>query len=679
MRFTYNWLKDFVDIKISPHALAAKLTMAGIEIASLEKAGSDFVFEAEITSNRPDWLSVAGIAREVAALTGKKIRIPPLAAERKTNKRKGSGFSIRIEDKKDCPLYTARVISDVRVGPSPDWLTKRLEAIGCRSVNNVVDITNYVMFTLGQPLHAFDLDKLHTDRIGVRRAHPGETLISIDGGELRLDRDALVITAKGKPVAVAGVMGGRDTEVTSATKNILLEAAIFNPVVVRRGRRKLGMQSESSYRFERGVDPGSVEFASRLAAQMITELAGGACVLDKASGSLRPKQNTVSLSTDRARNILNLGSLNPIRIKQILQGLGFSAKITKKNIFAVKAPTFRQDVRLEADLIEEIARIAGYDNIPTTLPSIIPQFSHDPKRELVSRAKEILAGLGLNEVITYSLVPREWLTYANTGQLPSIEVANPLSREQEVLRPTLIASLLRCIAYNLNQQRDHAAIFEIADVFFSRESGEAGEELKLGIALCGERQLWSGQGRVRDDANILEVKGIAEVLFQRLGLEKNACKFIPREDRIAVSVQDNEVGYLVKPPRNIVEQFDIKNKDVFAAEISLDKLFACMCLQRRFTPFARFPGISRDISLEVKEDIPASRLLEIVTANAAPLLEEAQITDYYKGKQVAWGFKGITVTCRYASSERTLTDAEVNALHASVVAELEKQVQAKIR
>ena len=679
MKFTYNWLKDFVDITISPQALADKLTMAGIEIVSLEKAGSDFVFEAEITSNRPDWLSVIGIAREVGAITGKKVHGSQLTVHRTTKDSKDSGLSIVIEDKKDCPLYTARIIRGVRVGASPAWLKERLELIGCRSVNNIVDITNYIMFTRGQPLHAFDLDKLNSDTIGVRRARAAETLITIDGQQLRLDPDILVITDGGKPAAIAGVMGGKDTEVTAATQNILLEAAVFNPVVVRQGRRKLGIQSESSYRFERGVDAGNVDFISAQATKMIVELAGGTLVLHKASALLHRKEKKVSLGMDRAKNILKMDTLSAPRVKQIHQSLGFTAKAIKKNIFAVTVPSWREDVRLEADCIEEIARIAGYDHIPTTLPSIIPQFNYDHKRELVSRIKSMLAGLGLNEVITYSLVPHDWLADFNPQQLPPIEIANPLSREQEVLRTTLIPSLLKCVAYNLNQKREHVALFEIADVFFGQGTAGPKEELRMGIALCGAKALWAGQGRVHDTSSILHAKGIVEVLFQRLGIEKNAYKFIPKGDRVVVSVKDKEIGLLLKPERGILERLDIKNKEVFAAEISLDKLFAGVRLKQHFTPFSRFPGISRDISLVVKEDVPASRLIDIITANAAPLLEEAEVTDYYKGKQVESGFKGVTVTCRYSSSARTLTDTEINSLHAVVIGELEKQLQAKIR
>ena len=273
MRVTYQWLKEFVGIALSPEQLAERLTMAGLEVSSLEKAGLDHVLEIEITSNRPDWLSVVGVAREVAALTGKPFA-HTLPQGIKTKDTRG-GLRIVIEDKKDCPLYTAKVIEGVKVGPSPEWMRRRLEAVGCRSINNVVDITNYVLFEQGQPLHAFDADALGTDTIVVRRAARGETITVIDGAEKALDREVLVIADSRRPVAIAGVMGGKATEVSEKTTRVLLEAAVFNPVLIRRGRRKLGMQTDSSYRFERGVDLESCQIASARAAGLIQELAGG--------------------------------------------------------------------------------------------------------------------------------------------------------------------------------------------------------------------------------------------------------------------------------------------------------------------------------------------------------------------------------------------------------------------
>ncbi|MCX5703645.1 MAG: phenylalanine--tRNA ligase subunit beta [Candidatus Omnitrophica bacterium] len=384
MKFTYNWLKDFVEIKITPQALADKLTMAGLEVTSLEERGGDFVFEVEITPNRPDCLSVIGIAREVAAITGKKLKASQRPSAPMPQLPSCPGYVIKIQDKKDCPLYIARVIKDIRVGPSPEWLKKRLELIGCRSINNVVDITNYILFTWGEPLHAFDLNKLTGGSIIVRRAKNGEKITTIDGGEKTLNPDILVIADTHKPAAIAGIMGGKDTEVTERTKNILLETAVFNPIIVRRGRQTLGLSSESAYRFERGVNLEAVKAASLRATQLLQEYSGGACVLAKSLGQEKAKKQSINLEVATVNKILGIKILRG-KIKKILESLGFKIKTGGRNNFRVTVPSHRPDVALEIDLIEEIARIFGFAAIPKSLPLISPRVTIDTAESLKSR------------------------------------------------------------------------------------------------------------------------------------------------------------------------------------------------------------------------------------------------------------------------------------------------------
>ena len=560
MKFTYNWLKDFVEIRITAKALAEKLTMAGLEVTSLEEREGDSVFEIEVTSNRPDWLSVVGIAREVAAITNSKFKLLSASA----TKRGGSAYGgkryplnaknlqLKIEDKKDCPLYTAKIIREVKVGPSPDWLRKRLELIGCRSVNNIVDITNYILFTYGEPLHAFDLDKLNPDAIMVRRAKENEKLKSIDGEERILNKDTLVIADKQKPIAIAGVIGGKDSEVTQNTKNILLEAAIFDPIVIRRTRQKLGIQTDSSYRFERGIAIEAVESASLEAARLIKQLAGGDCVLAKSSGSLKPKTREVKLNPAAASKILGQ-NIPSAAIKKILTNLGFKVK----NNFIIFVPSYRQDVKLEIDLIEEIARIYGYDRIPATLPKARPELTLSGTRPLVSVIKNTLVGLGLNEVITYSLIDRRLLD--------GIEILNPLSQEQGVLRPQLLASLSLCIDYNLNQKQEYVAIFEIAKTFLD-EGNKVKEELSLGIGLCGVKTLLLEQGLIKDEAGFLHLKGILEKLFEKLGIAAYAFKNSADSDEIWLEVSAERIGKLVKIAKSA--------QDAYLLEVSLERLFS---------------------------------------------------------------------------------------------------------
>jgi len=682
MKVTYNWLKDFVEIKIPAKALAEKLTMAGLEVTSLEEKEGDFVLEIEVTSNRPDWLSVIGIAREVAAITNKKFNVKSLMFNAKRNIKHSTlnikQLSIEIQNKKDCPLYTARIIKGVKVGPSPGWLRKRLELIGCHSINNVVDITNYILFTYGEPLHAFDLDKFAQGAINVRRAKSGEKIVTIDGQERALNPDILVIADDKKPVAVAGVMGSKDTEVAESTRNILLEAASFNPIVVRRGRQALGIQSDSSYRFERGVNLELVDEASSRAAELIEGLAGGNCILAKSSGLARSKKKIVSLDPQAINKTLG-ANIPASKIREILNSLGFKIKTKTKNQLSVKAPGYRSDVNEGVDLIEEIARIYGYENIAQTLPAVRPQAAINDARDIISLAKGILAGLGLNEVITYGLMDKDLLRdFGMYDGREVIEVLNPLSNEQEILRPGLIPSLASCVSRNLNQKQDYVNIFEVAKVFYPAGSSLK-EELKLGIALSGKKSLLLQEGLIEDQSGLLHLKGILEVFLGRLGVKEH--DFIVENNGLAVSlsVDRENIGLLAKIEKAVLDKLGIKNKDVFLAELSLDRLLFYVNLNKKFSHLPVYPAISRDISLILKNEILAGELLKATKEAGKPLLEEARVTDYYKGRQIPAGFKGLTISCLYRSNERTLTEAEINPTHSLICKILIDSFGAQIR
>jgi len=680
MKVTYNWLKDFVEIKISPKVLAEKLTMAGLEVTSQEEKDGDFVFEIEVTSNRPDCLSVVGIAREVAAITNKKLYTKryPLSANKKRYPLNAKTFKIEIENKRDCPLYTAKIIRDVKVGPSPQWLKTRLELLGCRSVNNIVDITNYILFEQGEPLHAFDLDKLEGNAIVVRRAKPGEKIITIDDQARILNPDILVIADSVRPVAVAGVMGSKDTEVTQATKNILLEAAAFNPIVVRRGRRNLGVQSESSYRFERGVNLEIVDNASWQAAELIQESAGGSCVFAKSSGATETERKSIVLGLSVANKTLGI-NIPASKIKKILNNLGFKTKIKTKNHFAVGIPGHRPDVTSGIDLIEEIARIYGYKNVPQTLPTVKPQVCIGETRDLVSFIKNILVGLGLNEVITYSLMDKDLLRDSGMYQGSEvIEILNPLSKEQEILRPRLTPGLASCVAYNLNQKQDYIDIFEVAKVFLQSKACPQ-EELRLGIALCGTKSLLLEQGLIEDPVGPLHLKGILEILFARLGVRDYNFNAKESPSIITVYAAGEKIGLIAELEKPVLDKLDIKNKDVFVLELSLDRLIFYINLNNKFSRLPIYPGISRDISLILKDEVLAGDILEAIKRGGEPLLREVRVTDYYKGKQIPSGFKGLTLSCLYRSDERTLTEAEINPVHSLICKLLADRFGAQIR
>ena len=676
MKVTYNWLKDFVEIKIPPRDLANKLTMSGLEVISLEEKGGDFIFEIEITSNRPDWLSVVGIAREVAAITGAKLKKQKSLSL--TKNRKAKDIALAIEDKSDCPLYTARIIRNVKVAPSAPWLKARLELVGCRSVNNIVDITNYVLFELGEPLHAFDLDKLNKERIVVRRAHPGEKITTIDGIQRVLSKEQLVIADDIKTVAIAGVMGAKDSEVSINTKNVLLEAAVFNPLIVRRGRQALGLQSEASYRFERGVDIEAVERASLRAAELIKEYASGEEIAFKAVGLSKAKSRIINLDVADVTRILGL-NIPVAKIKKNLSGLGFGVKSKSKNTLAVSTPSFRQDVSLKEDLIEEVSRIFGYERIPVSLPAIKSCVSIRGKRGLVSEVKNILTGLGLSEVATYSLTDRASLAGLELGfSNEPIEILNPLSQEQEVLRTTLIPGLTSVVAFNLNQKQEYIPIFEVANVYL-RDTNHPKEELMLGLALSGAQPVLLNNGALKDEVSLLNLKGMLETLFSRLGIKDYEFNSTLGSEIVEIYAQRNKIGSMSRLSNSGCAKSNIKNKNVFLAELSLDKVLSIACTDKKFISPPRYPGITRDISFILKEDISVKDILKLFKQSGVPLLQSVRIADYYKGKQIPSGFKGLTLTCFYSSVERTLKEDEIQPLHTQFCERLTKEFGVKMR
>ena len=690
MKVTYSWLKDFVNIKLTPRELAEKLTMAGLEVVSLEESAGDFIFEIEITSNRPDWLSILGVAREISSLTDSKLK----AAKPQELGFKASGLKpveISVADKKDCPFYSAMIIRNIKVASSPEWLKKRLGSLGCRSVNNIVDITNYILFELGQPLHAFDLDRLGQESINVRRGRPDEKIITIDGQQRILDHEILVIADKNKPVAIAGVMGGKETEVTEKTSNVLLESAVFNPILVRRSRQKLGLQSESAYRFERGVDLEIARTASLSALELIHTLAFGKPYAYKSLGAIKSAKSEIRLETAYISRILGV-SIPVFKIKQILTGLGFIVKTRAKGILVVKPPSFRQDIKLQIDLIEEIARVYGYERIPLTLPAVKPHQNVPGNRDIVSGIRIILRGLGLQEAITYSLVDRSLLIKSGINKdTQPVEILNPLSKEQEVLRSTLLPSLVRTLAYNLDQQQEYVNIFEVANVFSDKNSSAqhqilsdelvhacVQEELSLGIALCGSKSLLIKQGLIKDEVTILHLKGILESLFNKLGVK--VYDFKPQGDnQINIIVGQQEAGFMLKLNEQTLDSFDIKNKQVVLAEVNLSKLFKHINLERKFINIPKYPAITRDISLVIKDKFSVKELLAAIEPKGPSLLSLVKVVDYYQGKQIPSGFRGLTISCVYRAPDRTLTEEEVAPLHNSICALLEERFGIKLR
>ena len=679
MKASYSWLKEYVEIKLTPKALANKLTMAGMEVTSLDNIGNDAVFEIEVTPNRPDCLSIEGIAREIAAITGKKLKLPKISPE-KDEKNGDLNFGLKIIDKKGCLRYIGRTISNVKVGPSPIWLKKRLESAGIHPVNNIVDITNYVLLEIGQPLHAFDFDKLIGAEIIVRGAKEDEKIMTIDGQERKLNPEILVVADSKRPVAVAGIMGGKDTEVTQYTKNVLLESAYFDPVLIRRVSRLLGVSSESSYRFERGVDKEGVSLASMRAVNLINALAKSKLMYIKDCSTDRSeiKKTKISLNTIDVNNLL--GENIPIsKIISILRMLGFAvSKKSKKNL-AVEVPSFREDVTKGADLIEEIARIHGYDNIPLSFPAIkITDIEQQPLRVISSVIRAALTTQGFNEIISYSLISKDLLERVDLDTSDLTRLSNPLSNEQELLRPTLLVGLLNCMINNFNHNVDNVQIFELGNIFQGTK-----EIPVLGMAIAGLKYSdWLR--RIQEKVTLFDLKGAIEAILLKLGIEDY--KFFKRNlpsfrkgSSAVLKIKDAEIGFLGEMPDKLINRWEIKKKQMFICELNIEKICNFRNLNRIYKPLIKFPSIKRDISLIMNTELSSAEVLNIIKEESGIYLKNIVLLEQYTGEQIPAGTKGLSFSLEYQASDRTLKDKEVNSFHSNICKVLKNKLKVQIR
>ncbi len=652
MKVTYNWLKDFVDIRLSPQALADKLTMAGLEVKAIDKFEDDYVFEIEITSNRPDWLSVIGIAREVAALTGKKLRVTR-ATEQESARQNGRP-KIFITDKKACPFYSARVISDVQIGPSPQWMVKRLRAIGLRPINNVVDITNYVLFTTGQPLHAFDLDKIAGAKISVRFAQAAEEITTIDGIKRKLSPDVLVIADENRPVAIAGIMGGKDTEVNEATKNILLESAYFSPLGTRKAARLLALSSDSSYRFERSVDMTRVVSSSDLAAGLIQEYAQGK-ICGLFQSGLKPKESykAITFSLSQANKLI--GREIPLsRAKAIFKTLEFKIGASKGDVLKITPPGFRQDISSDVDLLEELCRVYGYENMPLSLAAVRHQeIEEDRLISIRKKAREVLTALGDSEAITYSLLSRESLNKAGLEDFQNIVcLENPLSSQQEVLRPDLSVGLLGVLARNLELGNKTQGFFELGDCFL-----KDGESPALGLI---------------EEGGLLELKGKAELLLAKLGITDYSFAnisyplFSPGQSaRLLVS--DKESGVIGQVSPAVLKNFKIDASQAAYCQLNLEAVKPYVNLAKAYAELPRYPAVCRDLTLIAQEQVAYQSILDEIKTAKIKELEAIKFKDLYRAESLGADKKSITISLEFRLPEATLTDSQVNGYMERIV------------
>ena len=693
MKITYQWLKELIPLRLSPEALSEKLTMAGLEVAGINlDPGGEIVLDIDVTANRPDCLGIIGIAREVEAILSgssgwsKGVVLPP-SKFKESKEKTADQVKVIIQDKSECQRYVARVIRGVKIKESPLWLQNRLKALGLRPINNVVDVTNYVLMEYGQPLHAFDFDKIKGRKIIVRHARENEEMVTLDEVKHKLDRTILVIADEERPQALAGLMGGKESEVTGASTNILLESAWFEPAVIRRASKKIGLVTPSSYRFERGVDQEAVLSASRRAAGLIQELAGGEVLRGEVDVYPYPfKPAKIYLRLRRIKDILGL-EIEKSRIRTILKSLGLKVEKSETDLWRIQIPGFRRDLSLEIDIIEEIARHFGYNRIPAALPEmVIKPGQREFNYQVYEKVRDIISSIGFQEVVNFSFHSLKELENIRPGpereEGAPIPLKNPLSEEQAVLRLSLAPGLLATLALNLNRGEDNIKIFEVGKIFFFKTSNEPEEKYSLGALVSGEARPhhWGGAAPEMD---FYGLKGAVELLLERLGVdevsfEPGAVSYLSPDSSSLILVGDKKVGWLGQVRSNILGLYDIKAK-VFLFEICLDDFISSVRKAVHFKELPRFPASFRDISLIVPEGLPSSKLISAIKESGGEYLESVEVLDLYRGEQIPPGHLSLTYRLSFRLPQRTLTDEEVDDLQSRIISHLTTNFSIKLR
>ncbi len=672
MQVPLEWLKSFCDPGADVDDVAQRLTMGGLEVEGIQRDPTEEqpvvpVLDVYITPNRGDCLSILGAAREVSALYNVPITMPQVEPSHPGGV-VDSAAMVSVEAPELCPRYAERIIRGIKIGPSPTWMQKRLVACGQRPINCVVDVTNYVMLELGQPLHAFDLGKLAGEQIVVRRAREGETITTLDGNPRALTAGTLVIADALRAVAVAGVMGGENTEVTATTQDILLEAAHFQPLAVRRAARSLGLRSEASYRFERFVDPGLAVVALDRACQLLQDM-GLPPALD-GHIDVRPtvlQASTIRLRVERASALLGM-AITRHDIESCLLRLGIVTESTPDGkTLTATIPSYRPDLALEEDLIEEVGRIYGYDNIPESLPRGVALNGGDNREgDLRSRIRGTLAACGLQEVVCHSLTgPRPWDTAAEGND--TVPVRNVLSAEVSRLRCSLLPGLLETARKNQAFGRSSMALFELGAVWHLRD-GEPVETFAVGGLLVGPLapSSWNGAS---ESANFYIARSIVERLLQTAALSgvqtvplnadeaAAASRFHPGRSARFVG-KEGAIATIGELHPEMAEQLGFKER-VYLFEVDGNQLLARAQLLPQFKALPRYPGVTRDIAPRLPIDVPFQEVANAVLRANSELLASHRLTDLYTGEHIASGYKSLTISLNLRSNDHTLSEAEI--------------------
>lgn len=655
---------------------------------------NDEILELDLTPNRSDCLSMLGAAYEVSAILGRELSLPsPEKEVMEVHDTAAEHISVTIGATEQCSHYAARYITGVRIAPSPLWMQNRLMAAGVRPINNIVDITNYVMLEYGQPLHAFDADQLKDGAVHVRMAEAGETMVTLDGTERRLEPHMLVITAGGKPVALAGVMGGLDSEVTDGTVNIFLESAKFDGGTVRKTSRQLGLRSEASSRFEKEVDPAAVIPALNRAAALMAKYAGGAVhqgIVE--AGSAHAEPTVITLSLEKLNRYLGT-ELSLLEVKTIFSRLHFPSGDAGQGLVDIQVPSRRGDIVLDVDLIEEVARLYGYDNIPTTAIEGPTTPGTLTKAQAIRRSlRRLLTHSGFQEVLGYSFIhPQQaemFTSLASEGK--AVKLAMPMSEDRSVLRTSLLPQLLDIAVYNDNRKQPDLALFEIGNLFHSHEETLTKQPLErpvLGMLLTGRKgnKQWNVQPAKVD---FFDLKGALETVLEYLGIRAEDITYVAngpdgfhpgRSASVFAGQGENKqlLGVLGQIHPKTQQELDLE--DTYAAEILLEPLYDLTNARVAYRDLPRFPGMERDLAIVVNEEVEASSLIQVIKENAGELLQQIQVFDVFTGSKLGEGKKSVAISLTYRHQERTLTDEEVAEVTEKAVSALQQTFGAELR
>jgi phenylalanyl-tRNA synthetase beta chain len=674
MVFSYDWLQSFFKRKLpKPEKLAELLTMHSFEVKEILKIKNDWGLDIDVLPNRPDCFSHLGIAKEISAIMNYELGTMNFEVTEDKKLKAKDFIEVKVENEDACPRYSARVILDLKIGPSPKWIIERLEACGLRSINNVVDITNYVMLETGQPLHAFDLDKISKRKIIVRKARNGEKIFALDEKEYELNENILLIADPLGPLAIAGIKGGKKAEIDQKTKNVVLESANFEPKTIRFGSKILNLKTDASLRFEHGLDPNLTELGINRAASLIKEIAGGkVCqgLIDFYPKKVYPRK--IKLDLDYIEGLLGI-KLSKREVKGILKRLGFEIN-EKKGQLVVKVPTFRQDVKIAEDLIEEIGRIYGYQKVPSLFPvvSLIP-----PKRNLEifweNMVKDILKEIGFSEVYNYSFISENLAKNLDYKKEELIEVENPTSLEFKYLRPSLIPKLLENVQKNQPYFQE-IKIFELGKVFKIEDSKFTEKKMLAGL-ITGD--------------SFFELKGVLDALFQKLGISEffyDEFEPTPEESKISIwhpkkiaeiKLDNQEVGFLGQISRRVLKKFGIKN-DLSVFDIDFEKLQKYCTEETVYQPLSKYPAAVRDISVLVPRNVLVEEVLEKIEM-VSPLIKDVDLFDIYEGEEIPEGKKNLSFHIVFQAKDHQVSPQEIDQIQSKIIQVLQENPEWEVR